>query len=87
MGAESIIWSKAVPPGRFGHLVRRLVLKAWADEMAGAERVGLGCYPVGLACVVLVLLGSGPYGPAALPSAAPGGISLPLVPLNVEMSV
>lgn len=78
-------WGKAVPPGRFAHPWRRLVPKAWADELAGAERVWSRCHPAGLACMVLPLLGSGPYGPGALPGAAPGGISLPLAPLKEEI--
>lgn len=77
----------AAPPGRFGHLARRRVLKAWTDELAGAERTWFGWCPAGLACMVLSLLGSGPYGPAALPGAVPGGISLLLAPLKEEISV
>lgn len=76
---------RAVPPGRSGHLMRRLVLKAWADEPAGAERARLRCCPAGLACMILALHGSAPHGPAALLGAAPGGISLPLAPLKEEI--
>jgi hypothetical protein len=79
-------WNEAVPPGRFGHLARRQVLKAWTDELTGAERTWLGCCLAGLAYMALSLFGSGPYGPVALPGAVPGGISLLLAPLKEKIS-
>lgn len=79
-------WGRAVPPGRFAHLAGALVLKAWVGELAGAGRVWLGCCPAGLSRMALALLGSGLYGPAALPGAVPAGISLLLAPLKEEIS-